>query len=172
MELQCPQLNLTHEFLTDSGGPGKYRGGLGVKYMIRWQAPKVSASMHGDGVLNPPYGLFGGKPGSLNRPIINEGQDSAIRMPSKGLFELAEGDTYTLYASGGGGWGDPLDRDPEAVRQDVLNEFVSVEAAVKDYGVLLTDDLEVDQQATAQLREKRKAEASEGELSAAQAASG
>ncbi|MFQ5610553.1 MAG: hydantoinase B/oxoprolinase family protein [Anaerolineae bacterium] len=156
MEIQCPQLNLEHELLIDSGGPGKYRGGLGVKYKLRWQAPKVSASMHGDGVKNPPYGLFGGLPGSVNRPFINEGRESEIEMPSKGLFELGNGDTYTLYASGGGGWGDPLERDPELVRQDVHNEFVSRESAQRDYGVVLTENLEVDQEATRKLREAER----------------
>lgn len=158
MEIQCPQINLAHEFLEDSGGPGKYRGGLGVKYMIRWEAPKVSASMHGDGVLNPPYGLFGGHPGSVNRPIINEGQDSEIMMPSKGLFELGNGDTYTLYSSGGGGWGNPLERDLESVRDDVRNGFVSRERAERDYGVMLTDKLEIDQESTKKLRAQRLAD--------------
>ena len=153
MEIQCPQLNLEHELLTDSGGPGKYRGGLGVKYKLRWQAPEVSASMHGDGVKNPPYGLFGGRTGSVNRPFINEGREAEVAMPSKGLFELGDGDAYTLYASGGGGWGDPRERDPELVRVDVLNEFVSRESAENDYGVVLTEELQVDEEATRKLRE-------------------
>jgi N-methylhydantoinase B len=158
MELQCPQINLAHEFLEDSGGPGEYRGGLGVKYKIRWEAPKVSASMHGDGVLNPPYGLFGGQPGSVNRPIINEGQESEIIMPSKGLFELGFGDTYTLYSSGGGGWGDPLNRDLESVRDDVRNGFVSREGAERHYGVVLTENLNIDLDLTEKLRAHHLAE--------------
>jgi N-methylhydantoinase B len=156
MELQCPQLNLTHQLLTDSGGPGRFRGGLGVEYRIRWLAPKTNASMHGDGLRYPPYGLAGGKPGTVNRPLINEGREDQIDMPSKGLFQLGYEDTYTLYASGGGGWGDPLDRDPEMVREDVLNEFISLSSAKKDYGVILTENLDVDQDATQKLRENRK----------------
>lgn len=155
MELQCPQLNLTHELLCDSGGAGKFRGGLGIEYRLRWHAPKVNASMHGDGVRHPPYGIQGGRPGTVNRPIINEGRAGEIRMPSKGLFELRAGDTYTLYASGGGGWGDALERDPEIVRQDVLNEYVSRAAARREYGVVLTRDLEVDKAATRRLRAQR-----------------
>jgi N-methylhydantoinase B len=160
MELQCPQLNLTHELITDSGGPGTYRGGLGVEYRIQWKAPKVTASMHGDGIVYPPYGLEGGNPGTVNRPLINEDREDQIKMPSKGLFELGADDTYTLYASGGGGWGDPLDRDPDLVQEDVLNEFVSIEAARRDYGVILTDDFEVDVKATTKLREKLRGESS------------
>ncbi len=156
MELQCPQLNLTHELLTDSGGPGQFRGGLGVEYRIRWLAPLVNASMHGDGVENPPYGLHGGRPGTVNRPLINEGRQTEIKMPSKGLFKLGHGDTYTLYASGGGGWGDPRDRDPERVREDVLNEFVSRASAERDYGVVLTARLRVDLEATRKLRARLK----------------
>jgi len=157
MELQCPQINLAHEFLEDSGGPGEYRGGLGVKYKIRWEAPRVSASMHGDGVLNPPYGLFGGRPGSVNRPIINEGRDTEIIMPSKGLFQLGVGDTYTLYSSGGGGWGNPLNRDLESVRDDVHNGFVSRESAERDYGVVLTENLDIDLESTQRLRSQLQA---------------
>lgn len=156
MELQCPQINLAHEFLEDSGGPGEFRGGLGVKYMIHWEAPKVSASMHGDGVLNPPYGLFGGRPGSVNRPIINEGRDSEIIMPSKGLFQLSVGDTYTLYSSGGGGWGNPFNRDLGSVRDDVRNGFVSRESAERDYGVVLTETLDIDLESTQKLRGQRQ----------------
>jgi N-methylhydantoinase B len=159
MELQCPQLNLTHQLLIDSGGPGEYRGGLGVEYRIQWIAPKVSASMHGDGLRYPPYGLKGGKPGTVNRPLINEDREDQIDMPSKGLFELGYDDTYTLYASGGGGWGDPLNRDPELVREDVRNEFVSLGGAERDYGVVLTGDLEVDWDGTKSLREKLGEEA-------------
>ncbi|MFQ6014580.1 MAG: hydantoinase B/oxoprolinase family protein [Anaerolineae bacterium] len=162
MEIQCPQINEVHQFLTDSGGPGQYRGGLGVHYKIRWLAPEVNASMHGDGLLNRPYGLYGGQPGMANRPIINEGGPDEIIMPGKGVFKLKEGDTYTLYASGGGGWGDPLERDPEKVREDVQNEFVSLESAERDYGVVLSHSLEVDYQATdalrARLREERGAD--------------
>jgi N-methylhydantoinase B/oxoprolinase/acetone carboxylase alpha subunit len=69
------------------------------------------------------------------------------------LFELGDGDAYTLYASGGGGWGDPRERDPEPVRVDVLNEFVSRESAENDYGVVLTEELQVDEEATRKLRE-------------------
>ncbi|MBW8012742.1 MAG: hydantoinase B/oxoprolinase family protein [Chloroflexi bacterium] len=160
MELQCPQINLKHEFLTDSGGAGEFRGGLGITYKIKWLAPEVSASMHGDGVIHPPYGLFGGQPGTVNRPVINEGRDSQINMPSKGLFKLGVEDTYTLYSSGGGGWGDPLNRDPEKIREDVRNELVSVEKAKSVYGVALSKNLEIDPEATQKLRKVLKSEAS------------
>jgi len=158
MEILCPQLNLVHEFLPDSGGAGKYRGGLGVHYKIQWLAPKVNASMHGDGVRHPPYGLHGGCAGTVNRPIINEGRDTEICMPSKGLFELGFDDTYTLYASGGGGWGDPFERSPEVVREDVTNGFVSRESAARDYGVLFNLNLELDTDGTRRLREQRSVE--------------
>jgi N-methylhydantoinase B len=91
--------------------------------------------------------------------MINEGRESEIIMPSKGLFELRDGDTYTLYASGGGGWGDPLDRDPQLVRDDVRNDFVSLESAKRDYGVALTDDLKIDLAVTSEIRARLKASA-------------
>ena len=75
--------------------------------------------MFGDGKMNPPYGLFGGMPGSCNLAFINEGRPGQRELKAKETVQLKKGDTYTSYPSGGGGWGDPLERDPESVREDV-----------------------------------------------------
>ncbi|MCR4429219.1 MAG: hydantoinase B/oxoprolinase family protein [Caldiserica bacterium] len=156
-EMEYPHITDFHEFHIDSGGAGKFRGGLGVHYQIRFlgDTPPVFV-MFGDGKENPPYGLFGGKPGSLNRPLVNEGLETEIELPAKGVVELRPGDFYSIYSSGGGGWGDPLERDPEKVKEDVQNEFVSLEAAKEIYGVVLDQNLNLDLEATKKLRESLK----------------
>jgi N-methylhydantoinase B len=152
-ELEYPHITDFHEFHTDSGGAGKFRGGLGVRYRIRFYGDEPPTFvMFGDGKVNPPYGLYGGKPGSCNRPLINEGMPDEYELPAKGVCQLKKGDFYTIYSSGGGGWGAPLDRDPEIVREDVLNEFISIGSARENYGVVLTDDMKVDFEATKKLR--------------------
>jgi N-methylhydantoinase B len=93
--------------------------------------------MFGDGKKTAPYGLFGGQPGSCNLAFINEGKPGQRELKAKETVSLAPGDTYTSYPSGGGGWGNPMERDPESVREDVRNEIISPEKAEKIYGVVL-----------------------------------
>ena len=83
--------------------------------------------------------------------LINEGTDEEEVLPAKGMRQLKKGDTYTVYSSGGGGWGNPLERDPAAVLDDVRNGYVSLEAAEEVYGVVVRDG-EVDEGATEKLR--------------------
>ncbi|MCX5975741.1 MAG: hydantoinase B/oxoprolinase family protein [Coprothermobacterota bacterium] len=160
-ELEYPHITAFHEFLPDSGGAGKYRGGAGVRYRIQFLGKEAPTFvMFGDGKVNPPYGLFGGRPGSLNRPMLNDGSPDERELPAKGIVELKPGDFYSVYSSGGGGWGNPLERDPVKVREDVLNGLVSLESAQNDYGVVFQacpqaerlDNLELDIAATSDLR--------------------
>jgi len=128
-----------HEFQVDSGGAGKFRGGLGVRYSIRFYDEAPFLAVFGDGVENPPFGLYGGHPGTCNRLLVNEGTPTEEVLPAKGMRQLKKGDTYTVYSSGGGGWGDPRERDRAAVLDDVRNGYVSREAAEKVYGVVIRD---------------------------------
>ncbi|MBN1837697.1 MAG: hydantoinase B/oxoprolinase family protein, partial [Spirochaetales bacterium] len=113
--------------------------------------------MFGDGKVHPPYGLFGGRPGSCNLAYINEGREGQRELKAKESVRLAKGDTYTSYPSGGGGWGDPLERDPEAVRADARNQIISLDSAREIYGVVLQgDELKVDYEKTQALRQDRK----------------
>jgi N-methylhydantoinase B len=159
-ELEYPHITEFHEFLPDSGGAGKYRGGMGVRYRIHFLGEEAPTFvMFGDGKVNPPFGLFGGKPGSLNRPILNDGRPDQRELPAKGVVELKKGDFYSMYSSGGGGWGNPFERDLVRVQGDVRNGLVSVNSARNNYGVVFQDNLELDLQATAILRaEKLKGE--------------
>ena len=156
-ESDYPHVTEFNEFTTDSCGAGKYRGGCGAKYRIRMydQAPKLV--MFGDGKVHPPYGLFGGKPGSCNLAFINEGKDGQRELKAKEALQLKAGDTYSSYPSGGGGWGDPLERDPVAVRADARGQIISLSSARDLYGVVLEgEDLTVNLEQTAALRASRR----------------
>jgi N-methylhydantoinase B len=136
-ELDMPHITECHEFSMDSGGAGKFRGGLGVHYAIRFYDDAPFLAIFGDGVENPPFGLFDGHPGTTNLLLVNEGTPREEGLPAKGTRALKKDDRYTIYSSGGGGWGNPLERDPAAVLDDVRNGYVSVEAAEAVYGVAI-----------------------------------
>jgi N-methylhydantoinase B len=156
-ESDYPHVTEFNEFTTDSCGAGKFRGGCGAKYRIRLYDPQPTLVMFGDGKVHPPYGLFGGKPGSCNRAFINQGLAGERELKAKESVQLKAGDTYTSYPSGGGGWGDPLERDPEAVRRDARGEIISPEAARELYGVVLEgEELAVNEQRTAAWRKSRR----------------
>jgi len=152
-EMDYPHLTEFNEFTTDSCGAGKFRGGCGAKYRIRLYDENPNLVMFGDGKAQPPYGLLGGRPGSCNLAYINEGLEGQRELKAKESVQLVKGDTYTSYPSGGGGWGDPLQRDSELVRLDARNEIISLDSARKLYGVVLEGEkLEVNLEKTAELR--------------------
>jgi N-methylhydantoinase B len=152
-ESDYPHLTEFNEFTTDSCGAGKWRGGCGAKYRITLHDEHPTLVMFGDGKKNPPYGLFGGTPGSCNLAFVNEGRPSQRELKAKETVQLAQGDTYTSYPSGGGGWGEAKERDPESVREDARNEIISRERAEKLYGVVLVgEEYSIDTEKTRALR--------------------
>ena len=109
-------------------------------------------------------GIAGGHPGSPNRLMVRAGGDARARgrRARRGYIQHEAGECYEYHYGGGGGWGDPLERPAEQVLDDVLDEYVSVEAARREYGVVLTGDLgeltlAVDAAATARLRAEMRA---------------
>ncbi len=152
-ELNSPHITQYHEFATDSGGAGKWRGGLGVRYSIRFNDEEPFLAIFGDGIRNPPFGLYGGQPGTTNYLVINEDTNEEEVLPAKGMRQLKRGDRYSIRSSGGGGWGDPLERDPSLVLADVRDGYVSRQAAEKVYGVAIHEG-KIDEEATAKLRGK------------------
>ena len=136
-EVQYPHITLCHEMDPDTAGPGRYRGGPGIRYAIRFYDPKPGIAMFGDGMKIPPYGLKGGKPGSLNRASLCTRGEEIPLQSKESPRQLQPGDSVMLVSSGGGGWGSPLERDPELVLQDVQDGIVSVEAARRIYGVVI-----------------------------------
>jgi N-methylhydantoinase B len=148
------------ELIRDSAGPGTFRGGCGVRRDLRFLADDGKLTNLSDRQAFPPYGLLGGKPGALGRTVINPGPGEQV-VPGKASREFAYGDVVSFQQSGAGGYGDPLDRDPRRVLEDVLDDYVSPEAARRDYGVVLEGtepDLRVDEEGTRALRARLRAE--------------
>jgi len=116
-------------------------------------APKgeVTIGIQGGRYKYPPEGLFGGKEGARAKFLINgEPGDPA------GLTFCKPGDVIAFYSAGGGGYGDPFERDPELVKRDVIYGYVSVEKAQEEYGVVLDPyTYEIDCEATAKLRSQK-----------------
>jgi N-methylhydantoinase B len=111
------------------------------------------------GTKYPMRGFNGGRDGSPNSIVLRAGTAEELRVASTAFVEpLSTDDLSVAELGGGGGWGDPLERDPEAVREDVLDEYVSPEGARRDYGVVIdTRTGEVDREATRKLRQQMAA---------------
>jgi N-methylhydantoinase B len=141
----------------DSGGPGQHRGGLGAIYEI---APlsdgDTDVFLLGERGKFPPFGVNGGKPAALNRFVWRDGTgEHQVPLVTKTTdVRIARDGLVRLETPGGGGFGDPLRRDPALVARDVRLSYVSIESARRDYGVALRADGGVDDEATAGLRRK------------------
>lgn len=152
-EAMSPLLLLRKEYRTDSGGAGKFRGGLGqVIEVITLDDAAFAISANYDRVLYPPRGRNGGSDGMAGRLTLLSG---AV-LKSKGRQTIAKHETVLIEMPGGGGLGNPLDRDPAAVAEDVHLGMVSLAAAVKDYGVVLRADNSIDIEATTAARQSRR----------------
>jgi N-methylhydantoinase B len=151
-EMNFPIKTIRHEYIGDTGGAGKFRGGNGVDYTIEFRGVNTDVSVFGDGAVIPAYGLNGGSEGSLNEGYLNRGRENEKQLSSnEGWNRAKSGDTITVLSAGGGGWGSPLDRDPRAVLDDVRNEMLSPAKAREWYGVVVNGD-DVDAEATEKLR--------------------
>jgi len=137
IEMESPVLYVRREMRTDSGGPGTYRGGVGqvLTYRILGDSPELQHTSQKS--VSLPQGVAGGRPGDGGRWVINESREGEHRLPHAigDIEPLQEGDTVTHYTPGGGGYGDPMRRDPLAVARDVRLGFVTADAALRDYGV-------------------------------------
>jgi N-methylhydantoinase B len=162
MELKGPVLVLERALRPDSGGPGEFRGGLGVRTRLRSLAPGRLNVAGGDGgrITCPPWGLRGGRSAQTAATLVKASDETEFHVP-RGSPPVWPADTEVLYlTAGGGGWGDPLDRDPARVLRDVREGYVTATRAREDYGVVLTADARgVDAGATAELRARLRAEA-------------
>jgi len=138
----------------DSGGPGRWRGGCGVFRDIRITSDTAMLGVRMDNVKYPAWGVAGGMSGGVGCVVVNPGtpEERQLRPLSDGNL-LKKGDLLRIVTGGGGGWGSPFDRPAEQVYQDVLDGFVSVESALRDYAVILSNDIaSVDETATKALR--------------------
>ena len=145
------------ETVADTGGAGRHRGGNGVDVAYRFLQPGTIA-IHDDRWLTYPWGVNGGDPGARGRKWIDRADGNREVLPSKVHdVAVAKGDVLHFVTWGGGGWGDPLVRDPSLVALEVRRGLVTVEGAQR-YGVVLADDGTVDAAATDELRSRLRAE--------------
>ena len=140
------------ELVQDSGGAGRQRGGLGSRIQLRLLAPATFYSFIEKG-KSPHWGFEGGKAGLRNFALIESAERGTFEIMKTSGIPLTEGDRVTVMAGGGGGYGNPAERNPGAVLRDVIDEYVSLECARTEYGVIINPDpLEIDRAATEQLR--------------------
>jgi N-methylhydantoinase B len=157
-----PHIQWARDYRTDSGGPGQWRGLCGSHYVKEVRVPS-RVYTYVVGRRYPMPGVAGGHSGEPNRLVLRAGTAAAVEIEhTADWVPMEAGDRIVFDYGGGGGWGDPLERDPQAVLDDVLDEYVSVEGAERDYGVVLTGSLEdltlaVDEEATTRLRARRRA---------------
>jgi N-methylhydantoinase B len=155
IEARYPLLVERHALNTESAGAGRYRGGFGVvKDYVILAEENVMLAGGNDSKVNPPWGLFGGGDGTTAKYIPFAGTDREQVIDERVNFfgPLGKGDRVSVRSSGGGGWGDPLERDTDLVERDVRLEYVSPEEAMDVYGVAIDSDGRVDTEATEALR--------------------
>ena len=154
IEVRHPVLFERYEFVTDSGGAGRFRGGLAIARDFRSEADDGLLTVQCDRARFAPGGYFGGLPGKAAEFALNAGTADEQALHSKATSHpLAPGDCFHWAAAGGAGFGDPLTRDPELVRRDVRDGKVSVAAARAQYGVVINETSgKVDHAATTRLR--------------------
>jgi N-methylhydantoinase B len=145
-------------FRQDSCGPGKFRGGLGLVREYRLVGvDEAVLQVRSDRQKFKPYGLKGGAPGANAGNYLRGCDDRRSALPGKFMRTFKRGESYRAELAGGGGWGDPLDRAPEKVVQDVMDEKISLESAARDYGVVIGADGGLDADGTSRLRATRRA---------------
>ena len=161
LEAYFPLRIVQYETIVDSGGAGLHRGGNGLSMGYQFLEPG-EISIHDDRWLTHPWGVNGGRPGKRSTKLMVRNTGESEWMPSKcDRVKVSPGDTLYFNTWGGGGWGDPLERDPATVALDVRRRLVSPEGA-KRYGVVITTDNKVNDTATAELR--RQLSSSRGKI--------
>jgi N-methylhydantoinase B len=153
IELQYPILIERYELLPNTEGPGKYRGGLGLRRDYRFKDHSVTFSVLSDRTRFAPWGLFRGLAAQPSKYIVNPNSPDEIQLWSKHTILLKPNDLVTIQTPGGGGYGDPKERDPQLVLEDVRNGKITRSHAAQFYGVVINfPSLTVDWSATTQLR--------------------
>ncbi|HLI14790.1 MAG TPA: hydantoinase B/oxoprolinase family protein [Acidimicrobiales bacterium] len=161
-ETRWPWIHHRYALNRDSAGAGRHRGGLGIERVLEVAADVITVSVLADRAKVPPWGLFGGQPGSLTRVELRRAGERdfasfqehfGLVSPSKfSNVRLVRGDQVRLVSPSGGGYGDPATRDPALVAADVREGFVSRESAERYYRVVLDDSGALDERRTRELR--------------------
>lgn len=153
-EAEQPIQLLAYEFVPDRAGAGRFRGGVPFRRDYRFLEEEGVLQVRSDRRTHRPFGLYGGSPGAPSENRLNPQGENQL-LPSKLTMTIRHGEVFRHVLAGGGGWGDPLQRDPAKVLRDVRNELLSPERARADYGVVVdTSAWAVDAAATRGLREE------------------
>jgi len=148
MELKVPVVVEQRRLVTDSGGAGRHRGGLGIEIRLRSLAEGRWNLLQSRRRGLPAWGLLGGLSGSIPDNLIRRPDEAEFSSIDAAHVVAPAGTVVVQTSAGGGGWGDPLERDPSLVARDVAEGYVSREAALAQYGVVVRADCTVDEQAT------------------------
>ena len=156
MEMEYPLRVLSYGLVADSGGAGRFRGGLGIHKRIQALVP-LTFSAHSDRHEICPWGLFKGKPGGKGSFVLQKqsGDKKILRSKASGI-SIKKDDVLSFKTAGGGGYGSPLKRNVDLVKEDYVNGKISREKARSEYGVVITKQGKVDIQATKELRKKKE----------------
>ncbi len=160
-EALFPHILRGRNYLTDSGGAGQWRGGCGSEFVKEVRTP-TSVNQYVVNRIHRHPGIAGGDDGSPDQCLISAGTEREVEVaPTVAGRRMETGDRLVYRFGGGGGWGDPLDRDPQAVLEDVWDEYVSIDAARDHYGVVITGSLDdmtlaLDESATETLRQSMR----------------
>jgi len=167
IEAESPILMEEYGFLPDTGGAGKYRGGLSIVRSYRILTDRATVQLRSDREKFSPWGLFGGGAGASARSYLNYGTPTEERLPSKFIRIMKKGDVFRGEMAASGGYGNPLERDPIAVAEDVKQEKMSLQHALREYGVIVHPvTLELDVDATRRERSAREDGVRSGEKNA------
>jgi len=145
-----------------SAGPGKFRGGLGIEFEMEILRGEASSTHTGDRGVKAPFGINGGKESQKNELKYYLGGKEFIppRVSKVVGVKMQRGDKIIVRSPGGGGYGNPFERDVDLVLKDVKMKYITVDSAEKDYGVALVKkdgELQVDRERTARLRSAKSA---------------
>ena len=163
LEAYFPLRIVKYETIADSGGPGLHRGGNGLSMGYQFLEPG-EISIHDDRWLTYPWGVNGGLPGQRSNKLMVRADGSSEWMQSKcDRIKVEPGDTLYFNTWGGGGWGDPLERDSAKVALEAKRGIVTTEGA-RRYGVVLNGEHSVNETATAALRQTMASERGDVEL--------
>ena len=157
IEFHVPLRIDRYELRENAAAPGRWRGGVGSIREVTFLADGA-ISVESEGHKNPPKGLFGGSDGTPSQLVWTKADGEIVQLPSKLPYHpFAKGDRITAIRACGGAYGNPLERDPADVLDDVIDEYITRDKALADYGVAITDRFEVDAQATGRERQARAA---------------
>lgn len=158
LETKAPMFIERYGLLQDSGGPGRHRGGLGIGRAYRFLAPSNALTLVKK-TKTDPWGMAGGSDGEAGHVILRPGTENE---ETTGMVyaHMQPGEVLVNNSGGGGGWGNPYERDPARVLDDARNEYISIESARRDYGVVIDPHtMTVDEIGTQRLRDTQAEQA-------------